>query len=679
MPPLKKIGDQPKLVSTSSYPYARWPFAAFNPVQSRAFEFYHEDCNALIAAATSSGKTLIGEMFGAYELAKRGGTFMYLCPLRALAQEKINDWTSVAHHFGKRKIAICTGDYRLTPSRARELDAAEVIIMTSEILNSRCRNYKSEKNTFLTRVGTLAVDESHLLTVPGRGDHLEVGLMKFTSINRNARLVLLSATMPNVEQIAEWVSYSLTKRETYSLRSDFRPCPLNIHFEKYDDSSKTYWGKEQAKVELAFDIFDYYKDDKFLIFAHSIDTGHMMLQELRSQGIDCEFHYSLLSKEDRTKVENRFRNDPKFRVVVATSTLAVGLNMPARRVIVLGVHRGFDEVATYDINQAVGRSGRVGLDPMGDAYILLPATLELYEAQKTRLKNPTPIISQLIDEDGKNHKLLAFHLISEIHHGDVKTKDDVYDWYERSLAHFQSHDLTAETADKVIDSLKKCFAITEEADELKATAIGAVASMFYYSPFDVSDLRRNFKGVFEDKHQDDDIRVALALADVDSRWLGIVKKSEKEEMEGFSQRVQRHVPGMDYKETIVKTAYGYFMLLQGKHPQKSFSGFCRGLQADFPRMSQVLQVLDQMSGKWGKKAWFDGLQTRITYGVRKELCEIIQVPNVGKVRATKLYSAGIRTLEDIANNADKIARITGLSKAKAQEIVDYATAANVIG
>lgn len=679
MPPLKKVGDQNELVPVAKYPYATWKFENFNPVQSRIFEFYEEDCNALVSAATSAGKTVVSEMFGSHELAKRGGSFMYLCPMRALAKEKINDWTKAAHHFGKRKVAICTGDYRLTPSRAKELDEAEVVIMTSEMLNHRCRSHKSEQNRWISNIGTMCIDESHLLTVPGRGDHLEVGLMKFTKINKDARLVLLSATMPNVEQIAEWISYSLTKKETYSLRSNYRPCPLNIHYEKYDDSNKTYAANEQAKVDLALDIVSYYQDDKFLVFAHSIDTGHMMTHELKSRGIQCEFHYSLLENEARTAVEDRFRDDPKFRVVVATSTLAWGMNMPARRVIILGVHRGFDEVATYDINQMVGRSGRVGLDPMGDAYILLPETEERYEMQKARLKNPTPIISQLIDDEGKNHKLLAFHLISEIHHGDVRTKDDVYDWYERSLAHFQSHDLTAETADRVINSLKKCFAINEEDGELKATGIGVVASMFYYSPFDVSDLRRNFKYIFDGGHENDDIRLALALADVDSRWLGIVKRSEKDEMEGFRQMVQRHLPGSDYKETIMKAAYGYYLLLGGKQPPKPFIGFCKMLKGDFPRQAQVLQVLDQMSGKWGKSAWFNGLQTRISYGVKKELCEIIQIPNIGKVRATKLYNAGIRTLEDIVNNADKIHKLTGLSKAKAQEIVDEATALNVLG
>ncbi|MFX6949530.1 DEAD/DEAH box helicase, partial [Acinetobacter baumannii] len=89
--------------------------------------------------------------------------------------------------------------------------------MTSEMMNSRSRNFKSEHNNWLQGKYTVVVDESHLLTVPGRGDHLEAGLMKFSEINRDARLVLLSATMPNVKEIARWVSDSLTDKPSYLL------------------------------------------------------------------------------------------------------------------------------------------------------------------------------------------------------------------------------------------------------------------------------------------------------------------------------------------------------------------------------------------------------------------------------------------------------------------------------
>ena len=254
MPKVIEAGDQPVIVATSEYPYANWKFEKFNPVQSRIMDFYDQDVNGLIAARTSAGKTVIAEMFLAQEIRKRGGKGMFLAPLRALAREKITDWTNQSYHFKDQKISICTGDYRLTKERAKELNDANLIIMTSEMLNHRSRNYKSEQNNWLLDIGTIVIDESHLLTVPGRGDHLEVGLMKFTEINPKARLVILSATMPNVDEIADWVSYSLTKKKTFCLNSQYRPVPLTIHYEPYDDQG-SYDAIEQEKINNACQTF----------------------------------------------------------------------------------------------------------------------------------------------------------------------------------------------------------------------------------------------------------------------------------------------------------------------------------------------------------------------------------------------------------------------------------------
>ena len=302
MPPVAKVGDQNELVPTKNYPFANWPFENFNPVQSRVFDYYKDDVNTLIAARTSAGKTVVAEMFLAQEIRERGGKGMFLAPLRALAQEKIDQWTDLQYHFKDLKISICTGDYRLTKERAKELTDADLIIMTSEMLNHRSRNFQAEQNNWMLDIGTLVIDESHLLTVPRRGDHLEVGLMKFTEINPKARIVLLSATMPNVDQIAEWVSYSLTKKQTYVLNSQYRPVPLNVHYELYENAGR-YDAKEESKVEKALEIIgDWYPDDKFLVFAHTKRTGESMKQALRNAGIKADFHNADLDKDQRVKL-----------------------------------------------------------------------------------------------------------------------------------------------------------------------------------------------------------------------------------------------------------------------------------------------------------------------------------------------------------------------------------------
>lgn len=672
MPPVKPLDDQNVLVPTSDFPsYAEFPFDEFNPVQSRIFEIYDQDCNVIIAAQTSAGKTVCAEMMMSHEVRKRGGKAMFLAPLKALAKEKIDDWTDPGHHFSNCKLSICTGDYRLTPARKKELENSDIILMTSEMLNSRCRNNKSEQNDWLKEIGTLVVDESHLLTVPGRGDHLEVGLMKLTKVAPNARIVFLSATMPNVDEIANWVSYQLTGRDTYLIESDFRPCPLGIHFETYFPA-RTYEATEEQKIDAAMNIIADYEDDKFLVFVHTKRTGHMMKKALEGAGYETEFHNADLEKSKRHMVEKKFR-EGGLQVIVATSTLAWGLNLPARRVIVLGVHRGLNEVDTYDIWQMVGRAGRPGYDPRGDAYILLPDNHE--ERHRSRLKEHQDIESRLLDHIGSGdearYKTLAFHLVSEIHHGQIKTKDDVHKWYERSLAAFQANDLDDHIIDSTIDLLIKCRAIKEEDGNYKVTVIGMISSLFYYSPFDVADLRRNFKRLFDTGLEDNDLQVSMALANVENLRMGIVSKGEREDMAAFKSKVHRASGKWEYEDPEIKGGFAYFCLMNGLNAGNAV-GASRTLQWDFPRLVQVLHALDQMNCKWGKKDWFNILNMRMTYGVKPHLIPLCTIPDIGKVRAERLWNAGVRSIGDVARNQSKVQSVLNMKKDSIDKICNAA-------
>jgi helicase len=663
-----ELEDQNDLVETSAYPYAKFPFEKFNPVQSRICEIFKEDCNLVVAAKTSAGKTICSEIMMAEQIRNKGGKVMYLAPLKALAKEKIDDWTDANHHFSDLKLAICTGDYVLNEKTKKDLEDSDVIIMTSEMLNSKCRNYKSEKNDWLKEVKTLVIDEFHLLTVPGRGDHLEVGLMKFAKINPDCRIVGLSATMPNVYEISEWLAKALTKKKTYLINSKYRPCPLSIHYEEYEDQG-TYEMKEDNKIDKAVEILRKYKDDKFLVFVHSKNTGQKIKKHLDQLNIESELHNADLEKEKRNEVENKFKNG-SLRVIVATSTLAWGCNFPARRVIILGVHRGTTEVDTYDIMQMAGRAGRVGYDPKGDVYVLVPDRSSDHHVD--RLSIPQEINSQLLnyigDEDNPHYKTLAFHLVSEIHHGEIKTIEDIHNWYERSLARFQAVDLDDSVVDKTLELLMQVGAIKEVDGIYEATSIGKVSSMFYYSPFDVSDLRRNFRFLFMKNLENNDYALSMALGNIDSIRMGFVTKNEKEEMSDYLSVIKKSF-GDVYLDSSVKGGYAYFCLLRGKDPGP-FNSLSRGLQLDFERAASVLNALDNMAAKWNKKNYFKTLSLRIAYGVRAELVNLCKIPNIGKARAEKLYAAGFRVPKDLVGNFDKVKQVLNMKEEKILEIIE---------
>lgn len=661
-----RISDQNELVPTAKYPYANWPFENFNPVQSRLFDTFQGESNVAIAASTSSGKTICSEMYAAYEIRKRKGKVIYIGPLRALAKEKEQDWRNPKHHFGDLKVSICTGDFRMTNNRIKEIDAADVIVMTPEMLASRCRNWKSEKSGFLKETGTIIFDESHLLTVPGRGDHIEVALMKMATINHDVRVVLLSATMPNVDEICGWVS-NLTNRDTYFLESKYRPCPLGIHYEKYYDGDKTYEEKEEQKVGTALGIINYYPEDKFLVFVHTKRTGQMMLQHLKRYGHQAEFHNANLELKKRLELERKFKEDPGFRIIVSTSTLAWGLNLPARRVIVLGVDRGMSPVEVYDINQMVGRAGRPSYDPRGDAYILVPESKEKETIE--RLKKQPPIKSQMLEEVGGHYKTLAFHIVSEIHQGNVKTRDEFREWFRRSLAHHQAQKFSDVIIDKTIELLVKKRAVSvDERGNYTATPIGIVASMFYYSPFDVADLKFNWAKVFERGREKDDLCAAVALADIDSIRFGIVNKVEKLEMSRFAAKVKSMFSESAIPDASIKVAFAYHNMLSG-HEVAAFSALQNTLRMDMDRTMEVVNALDSMAAKWGRLDYFHKLKMRLTYGVSEEMIPLCGIPQVGKVRAENLFKKGVKSLDQfIEVNTAMLSVIMGVSEAKANEI-----------
>ncbi len=613
--------------------------------------------------------TVCAEMYIAHENRVRGGKAMYLGTHKALVQEKLNDWTDFDHHFSDLNISICSGDYQLTDARKKELAAADIICMTSEMLASRCRNFKSEKNNFLLDLGTLVVDESHLLTVPGRGDHLEVALMKITEINPDLRIVLLSATMPNVVEICEWISFNLNNKDTYYLNSQYRPVPLDVHYPMYYDQGR-YDTVERNKVASALDVIGDHPDDKFLIFAHTKRTGEIMKRELSRIGVPTDFHNANLTKAKRTKIEGDFCNPKRnLRCLIATSTLAWGMNLPARRVIVLGVHRGLSEVDTYDVMQMVGRAGRPKYDKKGDAYILLPQTD--VRKQKGRITNPTPITSQLLE----HHKILAFHLVSEIHQRTVKTLPDIHEWYSRSLASYQSHDLDYKV-DDTLEALMKCGAVVKSDEGVyDVTSVGKIASMFYYSPFDVADLKRNFKGLFDRDKQDDDYWLSMALGNTDTNRTNIVTRADKAAMEEYYRKIEgmSRTRPKPFMEAAIKGGFAYHCLLTGNIPPALYS-FAFGLKADFDRLIQVLNVIDSFTGQWEMKEWFETLSRRVVYGVKPELMPLVEIAEIGKVRAEILYEKNIRSAQDILDDPQFARAVLNVKPAIFDKIAESAQA-----
>ncbi len=295
----------------------------FNPPQAYIVrnKLHRKRCNLIITTPTSSGKTAMAEMIIARQMAT-GRKAVYVSPLKAVTSEKYSEWTADAHPFSARRIIIMTGDYKLTPKRMEELASADIVLMTSEMLDSRSRKADGEKGDWISGVGAIVVDEAHLLGTD-RGPALEAGLMRFSEMCP-ARIVFLSATMPNITEIQAWLT-TLNGMPTVTVDLPWRPVELRMHWLPYEHSSSSRVRDERFDAVREI-VRRHRRDGGTLVFVHTKRMGREIQEMLSRMGISCEFHSGELGKEKRQEIEAKFRNR-ELPVLISTSTLAWGCNL----------------------------------------------------------------------------------------------------------------------------------------------------------------------------------------------------------------------------------------------------------------------------------------------------------------------------------------------------------------
>jgi len=635
-------GDEP-LLETKLFQWGRYPFDKFNVIQSRVAQFVDQDNNVVIEAKTSTGKTIMGELF-MWKVLKDGKKVIYTSPLKALTREKWDSWTKKFGELGY-KIAIVTGDYRLTDKRIKELNDANIILCTSEMLDHRTRNMTSEKSEWLMKAGLLIIDEVQMIGMKDRGDKLEAGLMRFAQINPSCIMVLLSGTMPNSGEIASWINI-LNGKETILIKSGWRPVKLNMIYEKYNDKQGYYAAKDNLMMKVMEEVRKH-QNDKILIFVHSKTDGRRILAMLEEAKYRAEFHNADLDVDDRVGIEESFksRSDESVRIIIATSTLAYGLNLPARIVIITGMHRGIEEVSELDIIQMAGRSGRMGIDAEGDAIILLPETH--FDELKKKIENPGNIISQINDP-----LIAAFHIIGDIVGKTIATREDVYKWYSRTLAARQNMKIDQEYVDNVINYLLKNNAIRDMEGKLVETELGKACTYFYLRPDMLKDLMVNWTKIFDARIEGNDFMLTRALSRLNLYNEVIVSKAEKEYVEpyhkaskameatfGSSSEGQAKI-GMAYLN-MVKGIKGV-EVKDGKKVPNPLASVQRGLQQDIERIFQALAYIDAKYAKWNKGSYWSAIGIRLKYGVGPELVGLCMMEGIGGTFAKRLYDAGVR-------------------------------------
>jgi len=475
--------------------------------QSVKAGLFDEKKNFLITIPTASGKTLIAMLAILSHLSKHKTKVVYLTPLRALTSEKFEEFKKLEKlNLGRKiKVALSTGDSK---EKKEKLENADVIFLTNESMDA---NLAFQKD-WIYDIGLVVSDEIHLIGDNTRGPTLEIILTRFKSgfIGKNPpKIIGLSATISNSNELADWLNCELVE-------STFRRVPLSEavysrHIITNQDREETEGNfaknrqeSRHPKAWIGLGLDTVAEKHQCLIFAMTRknavawakEAGLDVVKELKpNQKKELEkiskkilpkedydntkltselaktvkngtaFHHAGLDQRCRTIIENAFKNR-HIKLLTATPTLAAGVNLPARRVVIPSVMRytnnGLEKISILEYKQMCGRAGRPQYDDMGESIIIAKGypdeILEHYVDGE-----PEPLESKTLDEDSS----LRINLLGFIYTAskfNPTSYEKIIKFFSQTFAAYQLSDdsVLEKKVTKQLEKLKEYGMITDE-------------------------------------------------------------------------------------------------------------------------------------------------------------------------------------------------------------------------
>ncbi|XP_014260585.1 activating signal cointegrator 1 complex subunit 3 [Cimex lectularius] len=541
-PPHTELLDlQPLPVTALNNPEYQtiYKFSHFNPIQTQLFHcLYHTDNNVLLGAPTGSGKTIMAEIamlrvFTKYPNCK----VVYVAPLKALVRERIEDWKLRFEEKLNRSVVELTGD--VSPD-IQAITNSDIIVTTPEKWDGISRSWQTR--SYVQSVALIVLDEVHLLG-EDRGPVLEVIVSRTNFISahteRPLRIVALSTAIANARDLANWLG--IGEMGLYNFRPSVRPVPLEVHIHGFP--GKHYCPRMATMNRPIFQaISNHSPCQPTLIFVSSRRQTRLTALDLIAslaadsnpkQWLHCYedamdqiiktvkdsnlrltlafgigLHHAGLQHHDRKVVEELFVNQ-KIQVLIATSTLAWGVNLPAHLVVVKGTEyydaktKRYLDMPITDVLQMMGRAGRPQFDNQGIAVIFVHDVKKNF--YKRFLYEPFPVESSLL-------KVLPDHLSAEIVAGTIKTKQEALDYltwtyfFRRLLKNPTYYGLEALDETDVNSYLSKlvdktlltlfyagCVTLHEDERTVSSTSMGRIAAYYYLSYQTMLQLHDNLE------------------------------------------------------------------------------------------------------------------------------------------------------------------------------------------
>ncbi len=323
--------------------------------------------NLIVSAPTNSGKSLVG-LLVLLDAVRRGQRALLLEPLRALAREKTDELEQLIAPLSqalgvKLSVKIATGDYRLEGELLSDPPpGGEIVVATPERIEALLRNPANAG--WLGTIGAVCVDEAHLISSPQRGLTLEYLITSLLCLPKPPRLVLLSATLGGLERVQTWLD------PCDVVKVQERQPPLEkwaIALDETEEPNEVVisWTAEHLRDP----------DSQVLIFVYQTRSTQLLaklLNENLGAGVGeagALAYHAQMSQQQREKVRQAFLVG-QSRVLVTTTALALGINLPATHVLIRdNTFPGVGRLNTPELLQMMGRAGRG--DRAGTAAVIV--------------------------------------------------------------------------------------------------------------------------------------------------------------------------------------------------------------------------------------------------------------------------------------------------------------------
>ncbi|MCV0410418.1 DEAD/DEAH box helicase [Nitrosopumilus sp.] len=658
----------------------------------------------LVSAPTASGKTLIAMLAMISFLSKNDGKVIYLSPLRALAAEKFSEFKKLEKvTLGKKiKVGISTGDFE---NIEKNLEKSNVLILTNEKMDSIIRHGVE----WVEEIGLVISDEVHLIGDESRGPTLEMILTQLKLLDTKPQLVGLSATITNSDEIADWLNCKLVRNDwrpvplsegvcdggevtmsdgkTFEVERSLRGTPIDLGVQSVQQGgqslvfAETRTRSKSLATKAADAIFQILKKNELVelektskkILSENEHTELVKtLAHLVKKGV--AFHHAGLNQKCREIIETEFRKGT-IKLLSSTPTLAAGVNLPARRVVISNINRYNAKVGAnrpisiLEYKQLCGRAGRPQYDDFGESIIVGNGnTDDLIEYYING--EPEPIVSKITDD-----KSLRTHILSVIvTHPGIK-KEEILEFFLQTLGGLQSRKPTLKFAiDISLRFLSSKFLIIKKGERYAATEFGKKTSMLYIDPLTATYFRDAIENVSQErKHTFGFLHLITNCDEFFPKFSLRQKDYESASLmiENNSSELLEPISEYDCSRSL--------LALQSWITESSELSLSDTLGIESGDMHRMVENANWLSyclreiSKHVERAdlleELADLRNRIVYGIREELLDLVKVKGIGRVRARVLFKHGIKNLDDLAKiPVNKLAEIDKIGSTIADNI-----------